>query len=296
MKNCLLAILLFCSISAFAQPKILVVIAHPDDETAFAATLYKVNKEMKGSTDVAVLSNGEGGYKYSTLAEAYYNLELTDTAIGRRYLPIIRKRELLNAGKIIGVEDFYFFDQKDDKYGLDIKAPLDTFWNVKWVKERLKGILLGKKYDYLFCLLPSAETHGQHKAATVIALQCVSEIGKEQRPVVLGSDVWELNDTLKRDTNYHTLPGYNVTALKKNAPVFMFNRNQQFGFKKVLNYKVVVNWEIAEHKSQGTMQLAMNKGDLEKFYYFDINDATKLAATQAFFDSLKTNPYPVKTY
>ena len=49
---------------------------------------------MKGSVDLALITNGEGGYKYSTLAEDIYGLELTDEEVGRKYLPDIRKKEL----------------------------------------------------------------------------------------------------------------------------------------------------------------------------------------------------------
>lgn len=93
-------------------PKILVVTAHPDDETAMAATIYKVTHELNGVVDQCVITNGEGGYKYSTLAEAYYNLELTDEKIGRENLPRIRKQELINAGKIIGTNNIFSSTKK----------------------------------------------------------------------------------------------------------------------------------------------------------------------------------------
>jgi hypothetical protein len=69
-----------------------------------------------------------------------------------------------------------------------------------------------------------------------------------------------------------------------------------FGYKKALNYKVIVNWEIAEHKSQGTMQLAMNMGDYENYWFFDMNDKARLEATRQFFEELKKVPYPEKVY
>src|SRR5689334_16749139 len=103
------------SISAQTKtgPKVLVVTAHPDDETAMAATIYKITHELNGLVDQCVITNGEGGYKYSTLAEAYYGLELTDEKVGRENLPRIRKQELINAGKIISTNNIFFLDQKD---------------------------------------------------------------------------------------------------------------------------------------------------------------------------------------
>src|ERR1700719_318819 len=125
----LIHILLFCvvvlQLSAQLEkgPHVLVVTAHPDDETAMAATIYKITHELNGVADQCVITNGEGGYKYSTLAEAYYGLELTDETVGRANLPRIRKQELMNAGKIIGTHNIFFLDQKDAHYGLDEKEP-----------------------------------------------------------------------------------------------------------------------------------------------------------------------------
>ena len=165
---------------------VLYIAAHPDDETGMAATIYKITHELNGTVDQCVITNGEGGYKYSTLAESYYNLELTDEKVGRENLPRIRKNELINAGKIIGTNNIFFLDQKDAHYGLDEHEPLDTTWNVPWVTTRLKEIMTTTKYDFVFCLLPVPETHAHHKAATMLALRTVQSLPQNQRPIVLG--------------------------------------------------------------------------------------------------------------
>ena len=72
------------SIEAPRGPRILCVVAHPDDEIAFAATLYQTALALEGACDVAVITNGEGGFKYSTLSEPIYGLELTEEAVGPR--------------------------------------------------------------------------------------------------------------------------------------------------------------------------------------------------------------------
>lgn len=64
----------------------------------------------------------------------------------------------------------------------------------------------------------------------------------------------------------------------------------------MLNYQIVVNWEIAEHKSQGVMQLGMNYGDYEQFFYFALNGKKGLEKTRQLFEQLKIIPYPEKTY
>lgn len=275
-------------------PKVLVVTAHPDDETAMAATIYKVTHEMNGLVDQCVITNGEGGYKYSTLAESYYNLELTDEAVGRANLPRIRKQELINAGKIIGTNNIFFLDQKDAHYGLDEHEPLDTSWNVPLVSTRLREILMNTKYDFVFCLLPSPETHGGHKAASLLALRAVQSLPVQQRPAILGVTGSALKDTTA--TVFEQLKNYTETKIEGKGPTFNFDKTVGFGYKNKLTYKIVVNWEIAEHKSQGTMQLFMNAGDLENYWFFALNGAEAKEKCKKFFEALKVIPYKSKEY
>ncbi|MBK9248809.1 MAG: hypothetical protein IPM69_12000 [Ignavibacteria bacterium] len=79
-------------------------------------------------------------------------------------------------------------------------------------------------------------------------------------------------------------------------PSFFFDRTQKFGYKDNLNYKVIVNWLIAEHKSQGTMQLGMNRGDTENFWYFDVNPPAAIPKVEKFFESLKVLNFKKKQY
>jgi hypothetical protein len=51
-----------------------------------------------------------------------------------------------------------------------------------------------------------------------------------------------------------------------------------------------VNWVIAEHKSQGTMQLLMNRGDIECFWYFDANGPAGQERVADLFEQLRPDP------
>jgi LmbE family N-acetylglucosaminyl deacetylase len=296
MKQILsLSILCFLFINTgMAQgPKVLIVTAHPDDETGVAAVIYKVTHDLKGTADQCVITNGEAGYKYSTLGNDYYGLDLTDPETGRANLPRIRKQELINAGKVIGMNNIFFLDQKDAHYGLDEHEPLDTSWNVQWITTRLHEILAKTKYDFVFCLLPTGETHGGHKAATLLALRAVKDLQGLQKPIILGVSVNSKTDTLYR---FRQLKSYAETKVDGDTALYHFDMSIPFGYKGALNYKIIVNWEIAEHKSQGTMQLAMNHGDYENFWYFSINGPAGKAKCEAFFESLKKIPYKVPQY
>jgi LmbE family N-acetylglucosaminyl deacetylase len=297
MKLLFLLLSFLCLQSAPAQqfqPRVLIINAHPDDEISCSATIYKITHELHGIADLALITNGEGGYKYSTLAEAYYNLELTDEKVGRENLPRIRKQELMNAGKIIGIRKYFFLDQLDSKYTLDERNPLDTAWDVGLVMVTLQRIMMNEKYDYVFCLLPIPETHGHHKAATMIALQCVGNLPEENKPIVLG-----VSNSSKKDSTalvFHQLKDYKETAIDDNVPLFVFDRSVKFGYKGALNYFMIVNWAITEHKSQGTIQTDLNRSEFENFWYFKMNAGKGIDKTRQLFETLKIVPYPVKVY
>jgi LmbE family N-acetylglucosaminyl deacetylase len=291
---CLLMLAFSAAPAQTAGPKVLLVNAHPDDESGSDATVYKITHDLHGTVDLVLITNGEGGYKYSTLAESYYGLELTDEKVGRANLPRIRKQEMMNAGKILGIRNYFFLDQWDRKYTTDEHDPLDTAWDVGMVMVQLRRIMMTEKYDYVFCLLPLPGTHGHHKAATMLALQTVEQLPAGQKPIVLGCSTSEKNDSVK--TVFDQLKNYKETAINKNAPVFSFDRTVKFGYNNKLDYKVIVNWAIAEHKSQGTVQITMNDGDYENFWYFALNDESGIEKTRQLFEELKKVPYLVKTY
>lgn len=274
--------------------KVLVVTAHPDDETAMAATIYKITHELHGMVDQFMITNGEGGYKYSTLAESIYGAELTEEKIGRERLPLIRKQELINAGKIIGMHNIFFLDQKDAHYTLDEHEPLDTSWNIPWVTTRLKEVLSQNHYDFVFCLLPDSSTHGGHKAATLLALRIVQSLPESVRPAIFGVGVSNKTDSIR--TYFSQLNNYAETKTASQLPLFTTDRTASFGYNNQLSYKIIVNWEIAEHKSQGTMQLAMNRGDYEIFWSFAMNTKESVNKARHMFESLKNVPYKTKKY
>ncbi|MBC8144672.1 MAG: PIG-L family deacetylase [bacterium] len=289
---------LFASAKAVAQTdstlRVLIVTAHPDDDAAFAATVYKITHDLRGHVDLALITNGEGGYRYSTLAESLYGLELTDEKVGREHLPTIRKRELMNGGAIIGIRNYYFLEQVDNQYTLDVDSVFKHVWDVDATRARLKEIIERGGYHYIFGLMPTPETHGHHKGATILALQASQQIPMGRRPVVLACTLVDKPDTAAM--TFRGLPNHPLTKISTDAPVFTFDRTQKFGFRDRLDYKIIVNWLIAEHKSQGTMQLGMNSGDIESFWYFDANDRSTVARTRALFDRLAQPMFKARTY
>ncbi|ASU33942.1 PIG-L family deacetylase [Mucilaginibacter xinganensis] len=279
--------------NAAEGPRVLVVMAHPDDESTFSVTLYKIVKEQHGAVDLFVITNGEAGFKYCTLAEQYYGVALTDEKAGRTNLPRIRKKELLNAGKILGVSQYYFQDQADAHYGLDEKGPLDSTWNTALVQKHLTQLLKKKHYDFIFTLLPEPGTHGEHKAAAILALNTLATLPIADRPLILGATTQNKADSTLGFSQY---ANYQGTETITKTPSFEVDRTASFSYKNRVNYKVIANWEIAEHKSQGFTQMTMNDGDLEEFWYFKSNGLEGVAKCENLFRLLRQVPYLSKVY
>src|SRR5271166_927101 len=175
---------------AAARPepgKLLIVTAHPDDEYAFAAATYRLVREAGWIADQVVITNGESGYRYATLAEAFYGVPLAAGSEGRARLAEIRKREARNAGKILGIRHYYFLDQRDLGFGADRAVAGSGNWDRPYLQAFLSGLLSREKYDAVFTLLPTPETHGHHRAATAIALKAVSNLSSG-RPLIFGAE------------------------------------------------------------------------------------------------------------
>ena len=265
------ALVLFAA-NVWAQPttapSILFIAAHPDDESCSSATIYRVAKELGGTVDEAIITNGEGGYRYSALANVYYGINLTDEATGRARLPEIRKQEVLNAGRILGVRHHFFLDQKDARYTNDVNEALGL-WNTGLVRAEIQQILANDRYDFVFVLFPTAATHGHHKAAAVLALEAVRDL-RGHKPVVLGCQVTTKSDAAS--LNWSPLEGFAITAGLPNA-LMGFDRGRKFGFNNALSYQIVANWVVADHKSQGLFQSEMSKYNLEMYAMLPSDDA-----------------------
>jgi LmbE family N-acetylglucosaminyl deacetylase len=257
--------LLSSELAAERQPgKALLVVAHPDDEYAFAGAIYRLVREQGWIADQVVITDGEAGYRYAALAEAYYGVDL---ARNRDRLCEIRRQEVLRAGKILGVRKHYFLDQKDLGFAADPAAADSNNWDRPRVSATLHDLLRRERYDAVFTLLPTPATHGHHRAATLLALEAVASLPAESRPLVLGAEPVSGGEAPVRFTGLAPQP---LTATTSAEPAFVFQRTASFGYQNALNYQIVVNWVIAEHKSQGLFQSDYGRHQTEQFWLFAI--------------------------
>jgi len=235
--------------------KLLIVVAHPDDEYACAATTYRLVRELGWTADQVVVTDGESGYRYATLAEVFYDTGLMQAGDGRNRLAAIRKQEAIRAGRILGIRQHYFLDQKDLGLDTDASSAATGNWDRPRVRAVLDDLLARERYDAVFTLLPTAETHAHHRAATLLALEAVAAMPEDVRPLILGVEAPSKAE--------------GPATFRGADPLLVFDRTASFGFHNALNYQIVVNWVIAEHKSQGLFQTEYGRSDSEQFWLFE---------------------------
>ncbi len=284
--------ILFFSTTVAGQtgPSVLVVNAHPDDETSFPILLYKITHDLKGTVDLALLTDGQGGFNGSELGAVYYGYNLTDSIIGRAELPRIRKKEVMEAGDIIGIRKYFFFEQRDDYYNLDpIPYVTGKNWDIPLVEKKLDQILTSQQYDFVITMFPYAGQHGHHKTAVIMALRALQRYRGAKRPIILAGSTYK-DETPETFTMLESFP---ETTMKKNAPSFYLDVATRFGAHgKQVSYKVISQWIIAAYKSQGDMQEnPLYKGDKETFRLFDINDDASIQQTMQFFEQLRASGF-----
>jgi LmbE family N-acetylglucosaminyl deacetylase len=258
----------------YAQPpgKTLLVVAHPDDEYYFAATVYRMAVQLGGTVDELVITNGEAGFHYSTLAEPFYGKTLTTEETGRRELPAIRRGETLRAGKILGIRDHFFLEQKDQVFTTDRDSGLKHLWDSGYIQQTISDLIRGQRYQYVFAILPRPTTHGHHQAATAFAARAIQSLPLDLRPVLLGFDT--------DPGEYLPLSGFGESQGWTPKYAFSFDRNTHFGYHDALTFQVIVSWMIAEHKSQGLLQ-TMHGKDAKEFIWVHLADAPRADAAVA---------------
>jgi len=259
---------------------VLVVIAHPDDETLFAGFIHALTHKINAIVDLVCITNGEGGFRHSAPSECLYdNLQLSKENIGRQHLPRIRKQELFASGRILGIRKIFFYDQLDLKYDRNVDIVFSEQWNKEEViQQREQTIKTGNGihgYDIMLIMLPSIESHGHHTASGLLALETIERLRENQTinikiPTVIGGSEFTLNQ----------LPIYLSNRLAEISSIlpneFRFTRTWKLSnTTNIPDYQMIVIWTCSEHKSQGDLiaeTLTKYRRENEQYFYFSINN------------------------
>ncbi len=267
--------------------KVLLVNAHPDDESESAGVVYRISHELGGTVDQVVITNGEGGYQYSAPAEAFYRLPLTNPTDGRQLLSQIRREELMRSSRILGIRDNYFLDQTDTGATLRAEDAFDV-WDVARIRQELRTLLEFGGYNVILLLLPTAKTHGHHQTVAAITLDVLNDMAPEDRPAAVGVQ------TTSPAEGFSELGGYALTRTTSSTPAWQFDRRTPLACHPTLDYSIVVNWAIAEHKTQGLFQLENARRTHEHFWLFSASGETGAAKWSEFLKLLELGTSEVR--
>ncbi len=198
----------------------------------------------------------------------------------------------MEAGDIIGIRQYYFFDQLDDYYNLNpIPYVTGKIWDIPFIEKKLDQILAAKQYDFVITMLPYAGQHGHHKTAAITALRAIQRMKGQKRPIIIAGSTYKD----EKPEAFTMLEGFAETKIKNNAPSFYLDVSSRFGRGKQVSYQVVAQWVVAAYKSQGDMQQNHAYiGDKETFRLFDINDDAAIIKVTGLFEDLKKSGFSGK--
>jgi LmbE family N-acetylglucosaminyl deacetylase len=279
-------------------PRVLVVVAHPDDELVATGALYLTGARLGGVCDVLTITDGQGGFKYASFAEAYHGIELTREEVGRAELPAIRREEQRRSLELLGARMLVRLRQTDHRYSQDrfeVLAEDAGVWDLDAVRASLDERLAAGAYDFVVTLAPTAETHGHHQAATLLALEAVGRMDAGARPVALCCEV-EAAGEPGVGAPPAVLADEPRAALRPGAGPYVLDRNRPFGHRDRLSLKSIANVAIAQHLSQGTMLGFIGRGDLEEYWVFDLSPPDAEERCERWFARLQDPAFPERTY
>jgi N-acetylglucosamine malate deacetylase 2 len=256
--------------TAQEQPrlKVLLVVAHPDDESECAAAIYRITHELGGIVDQVIVTDGQSGSEYSGPGATYYHGGSDVDRVNGKRLARIRRNEAARAGRILRIRRQYFFGQKDAGFTFDPHDGVRA-WDVTTVRGELQRLIERENYDLVLTLLPTDDTHGHHKTVAALVLDAAAEVPRDSHPAVLG--VQAINPEPEDPPIFSGLEGFPATRPLTREPAWIVNRKTPLPSHIALDYSIFVNWVIAEHKSQGLFQMEFGRKSHECFWLFEIS-------------------------
>jgi len=279
--------------------RVLIVVAHPDDELVAAGLTYLHGARRGGVVDVLTITDGQGGFKYASYLEARTGLALTDEEVGRRLLPDLRREEQRRGLELLGARRLVRLEETDHRYSRDrmeVLRPDAGVWDLARIRRTLDAMIAEERYDLVVTLSPTRETHGHHQAAAILAVEAVGRAPAGAQPVALCCQV-EVADGGGVGRPPEVLEDALIAALRAEAGPFTVDRTAGFGHAGRMNLKSIAAVAVAQHLSQGTMLGYIGRGDLEEYWIFEVSPDDAAARCERFFGALREGPrFPERTY
>ncbi len=121
----------------------------------------------------------------------------------------------------------------------------------------------------------------------MLALKAVQQLPPGERPGVVGAKA-----APSQAGTYQPLSSFPITATISPSPQFHFDRDVHFGFRNSLTYEIVVDWVIAEHKSQGLFQTKSGQDRFENFWVFVQPGTLSASRSAVIFERISGPPQP----
>lgn len=144
---------------------VLVVFPHPDDEAFSSAGLIRLYRNMDVPVTYACLTLGEMGRNLG-------NPPFTT----REALPEIRRKELQNACRVMGIEDLRMMGYHDKTVEFEDPEKLISM---------VKGFIDELNPSLIITFLPGFSVHPDHEATARAVVETVRRMPKEERPRIL---------------------------------------------------------------------------------------------------------------
>ncbi|HIG30114.1 MAG TPA: hypothetical protein EYQ50_20890 [Verrucomicrobiales bacterium] len=214
---------------ALLKTDMMLVLAHPDDETGMATTLAYYSLAMNKRITIVYLTRGEGG----------------GNMVGRHWGPslgLLRERELRNCLSDLGIDQIHFLNQRDWAYTESAQMTLEV-WDSASSLEHLVRLFRATRPDVVLTMnpIPSPGQHGHHQAAAILGMEAFTQSADEEAfPLQMrdeGLEPWQgkkLYMTASPEPFGATIPSdqslpNSTTAVHTAGKALSHHRSQGFG-------------------------------------------------------------------
>ncbi|MEJ9282360.1 bacillithiol biosynthesis deacetylase BshB2 [Ureibacillus thermosphaericus] len=214
------------------QRHVLVVFPHPDDEAFSSAGVIRLYRNMGVPVTYACLTLGEMGRNLGNPPFAT-----------RESLPEIRRKELQEACKVMGIEDLRMMGFRDKTIEFE-----DDEKMVKLVQELISEL----NPSLIITFLPNYSVHPDHEATGRAVVEAVRRMPKDERPTVYG--VGFANNTIAEKGEPDVI--IDITTVKEDK------------LKALLAHKSQTTWMVEENQKRIDEGQPMSDSwfHYEKFY------------------------------